>query len=123
MSQRTGNIALELEALHHSKSILFVCGLPFDSQKIHLHAFYPLELENLASAAKLTPAGRFYAYRHTRIGEQADNEGVLIPREIVRTVGLPFATGGTHAPLRPSQVGYNIPPQLSRRAIASGWCR
>ena len=68
---------------------MFVYGLPYD-HKLYIHAFTDTELLGLTTRTKLTYAGRFYAYKHLQVGDQKDNIGVLIPKEIVRTVGKPF---------------------------------
>jgi hypothetical protein len=93
MSYATGNVCIELAALHHSKAGLFAYFLPFQvagRKKLYVHAFFPQELSTLTIATKLTPQGRFYTYRHTRVGDQENNVGVLVPREVLRTVGRPF---------------------------------
>jgi hypothetical protein len=89
-SKETGNICVELEALGHSRAFLFVYGLPYGTRKVYIHAFAESDLRDLTKRTKLTHNGRLWAYRHIAVGDQIDNEAVLIPREIVKTVGLPF---------------------------------
>jgi len=90
-SKKTGNVCLELRALRHSKSPLFVYGLPYADKKLYIHVFHPLELESLIRATKLTHTGRFYAYRHVPAGDYGD-ECVLVPRQVLKSVGRPFQT-------------------------------
>lgn len=88
-SAETGNVCIELEALHHSKAVLFIYGLP-DHGKLYIHSFHPWELESLTTAQKLTHSGRFYRYQHRQVGDQPENVGVLVPKEVLKTVGRPF---------------------------------
>jgi hypothetical protein len=88
-SERSGNFCIELEALHHSKAPLFVYGLP-EGGNLRLHSFVAWELEKLTRDQILTHSGRFYRYPRLQVGDQPDNIGVLVPKEVLKTVGRPF---------------------------------
>jgi hypothetical protein len=86
-SERTPNFAIELEAYNHSKAPLFVYRIRNPDV---VHAFHRYEIDSLLRAQKLTTAGRFLRYRRIQMGDQQNNLGILIPKEILKTVGRPF---------------------------------
>jgi hypothetical protein len=80
MSAFTKNIFIEEKTLHNTKAQKMAIGL------LYVHTFDVEKLRELYEARK---AG-IYLYKHVVGGDQADNRGMLLPREITKTEGQPF---------------------------------
>lgn len=90
MSWVTRNIAVELASLEHTSSYAFIYALPMPSG-IHFHCFPVQTLKDLYEARISLPSGmEQWQYPHKIIGDQANNVAVILPRDITKTVGLPF---------------------------------
>jgi hypothetical protein len=93
-SWKSHNICVEKASLDHTCSTFFIYALPRPSQ-IYFHVFPVAKLRELYEA-KVTGANdhgdyyQVYAYLHKKVGDQVDNEAVLLPEEITKTVGMPF---------------------------------
>ena len=89
MSAFTKNIFIEEKTLRNTKAEKFAIGLlyvhTFDTAKL-------LELYNSMQRVRRAD-GTFaeqYVYKHVAGGDQAGNMGILLPREITKTIGQPF---------------------------------
>jgi hypothetical protein len=83
------NLFIEEKTLRNTKADKFAIGL------LYIHTFDTKELIDLYNAKqKVRRAdGTFaeqYLYKHVAGGDQAGNIGMLLPREITKTIGQPF---------------------------------
>ena len=83
------NLFIEEKTLRNTKADKFAIGL------LYVHTFDTKELVDLYNAKqKVRRAdGTFaeqYLYKHVAGGDQAGNMGMLLPREVTKTVGQPF---------------------------------
>jgi hypothetical protein len=94
MSWQTGRICVEAASLRHTSASHFIYALPTPSG-LYFHSFLVRDLIGLYNA-KATVArqdGSFferYTYDHKCVGDQRDNDAVLLPRDITENIGEPF---------------------------------
>jgi hypothetical protein len=89
MSAFTKNIFIEEKTLRNTQAHKFAIGL------LYIHTFDTAQLRELYNAKQRVRRqdGTFseqYLYKHVVGGDQADNVGMLLPREITKTIGQPF---------------------------------
>jgi hypothetical protein len=90
LSGATRNIAVELASLEHTSSLAFIYALPYPSG-LYFHVFPVATLKELYNERVGLPM-EFQPWRfpHKIVGDQSTNYAVLLPRDITKTVGLPF---------------------------------
>ena len=89
LSAFTKNIFLEEKTLRNTKADKFAIGL------LYIHTFDTKQLIELYDAKQRVRRadGTFseqYLYKHAAGGDQAGNMGMLLPREVTKTIGQPF---------------------------------
>jgi hypothetical protein len=93
MSWSTHNLCVEANSLRHTKATKFIYLLPRPSS-LYLHVFPVSDLIALynAQVAERTPAGERtrYFYEHKNVGDQLDNDAVLVPMDSATTLGCSF---------------------------------
>jgi len=91
MSWQTGNICVEADSLVHTRSVKFAYILPNPSG-LYVHVFDTKDLITLYNAQNRLPRGDGsfypqYLYPHKRVGDQAENDAVLLPKDITNEFG------------------------------------